>query len=325
MNILNGKVIQPHTTWSIHDASKISCFISCPRRYFYRYVLGWENADPNVHLVFGEAWHKAMEILLQKGYNAEGIAEGYTKAEEHYRQYFPEISDDIRYPKTPVSILASLQSYAAYYVHDNFKVYYTEIAGTVPLTEDGSMKVSFRLDGICEDNNGIWCIEHKTGSRLDSSWEWKWALSMQIGVYTHVLHMLFDPSLVYGVRINGAIFKKSGTEFIRVPIRKTPTAVNDWYWNVVHWMEMIKWEFERLQECKDSDTVMRCFPKANIDACTQYFGCKYRDFCISWQNPLQKIGIIPVGFKEEWWNPTDREKDASKVFHFGEKEGGTDE
>ena len=51
--------------FDIHDSTKINCFQTCPRKYFYKYVLGWSHEDANIHLVFGSAWHKAMEVFYE--------------------------------------------------------------------------------------------------------------------------------------------------------------------------------------------------------------------------------------------------------------------
>ena len=45
------------------DSTKINTFLDCPRQYFFTYVLGWRSDRPNNHLVFGQAWHEAMEHL----------------------------------------------------------------------------------------------------------------------------------------------------------------------------------------------------------------------------------------------------------------------
>ena len=62
-----------HITHDVHDASKLQCFMDCPRQYFYRYVLGWSRQGSNIHLIFGEGWHRAMETLLREGYDTEAI------------------------------------------------------------------------------------------------------------------------------------------------------------------------------------------------------------------------------------------------------------
>ena len=61
--------------WSVLDPSKIKTFKQCPRQFFYEHVLGWRSKEPNLHLVFGEAWHQALEHLFNNGMSSNKIAE----------------------------------------------------------------------------------------------------------------------------------------------------------------------------------------------------------------------------------------------------------
>jgi CRISPR/Cas system-associated exonuclease Cas4 (RecB family) len=65
--------MQEHETWQVLDATKLQTYMRCPRKFFFNYVLGWKSEIPSNHLVFGSAWHMAMEVLLDKGYNSRGL------------------------------------------------------------------------------------------------------------------------------------------------------------------------------------------------------------------------------------------------------------
>jgi hypothetical protein len=270
-------------TWYIYDSTKIQDYLDCPRQYFYKYILGWRHVDPNVHLEFGEAWHLAMEHLLCFGYSDKSCLQAHAKLSKHYRKFFTEETDGIRYPKVPGMALAALARYVQHYKNDAFNVLYTEIAGTVPITE--SDVVHFRMDSIMDNIEGIQSLEHKTGSQLSRQWRDQWMLSVQTGTYNHVLYCLFPPERVYGVVINGAIFKKKEVEFERVPARRPKAMMNDWHWNVCQYVDDIKWDTERIKKCDAADDVMMCFQK-NPQSCTKYFGCEFHQFCTSWANPL---------------------------------------
>jgi len=229
---------------------------------------------------------------------------------EVYREEFPEDTDELFEPKTPANAIEALVKYVAKYPRDleEFKVLYTEISGTVPIRRDKVLH--FRMDSILEelnDNRGKFSFEHKTkGGYFNSQWENQWVLSEQNGVYHHVLYCLFPPEEVVGVRINGASFAKTKSgctiNFTRVPIYKSKDSMRVWYWNSLYWVSQIEEEFQRLEECKDSDEVMMAFPM-NSQGCTKYFGCPYHDFCIAWPNPLRRCDHPPLGFKEEFWDP----------------------
>jgi CRISPR/Cas system-associated exonuclease Cas4 (RecB family) len=309
----------PDKTWSIYDSSKVQTFMQCPRKYFYLYVLGWDTDESNVHLIFGEGWHRAMETLLNEGYTNEAVKNAYSKFLLYYREHFTEIQDSGNFPKSPESIVPALVEYIQKYKNtDTFEVLYTEIAGTVPITD--KRVVHFRLDSVVKGEEGIFSLEHKTGSRLSRTWIDQWTLKMQIGTYMHVLHSLYKPSDVYGIKVNGVIFKKTTNDYIRVPIRKSTDMMNSWLWNINHQIDMIEWNMDEMADSTEDEVVFHAFPM-NTESCINYGrACKFMDFCSVWSNPLQHLEEVPVGFVRKYWDPTEREESAKTVMNLEKKE-----
>lgn len=298
--------IPDHPTWQILDSSKLKTFLECPRHYFFEYVLGWRSDAPNNHLVFGEAWHDAMEWLLLHGYDEDIVISAFDKFLETYRQHFPESSDELYSPKTPENALRALGLYAEHYASDphDFDTIFTEIAGTVPINQN--QVLHFRLDSICQDREGrYFSLEHKTGSRLSRFWTDQWPLDVAVGTYTHVMHCLYPSLDVWGVKINGTFFQKRKIEFTRIPVRKTLEHMQQWLWNTTWWADQIAWQFSLLEKCLPSDPVMMAFPQ-NPTSCTKYFGCPFHDFCLAWPNPLAHCDEVPMGYKQEFWDPSAR-------------------
>ena len=52
-----------HPTWDWMDSSKLKCYSTCERMFFYKYVCGYDSRTKSRHLVIGDAWHKMMEII----------------------------------------------------------------------------------------------------------------------------------------------------------------------------------------------------------------------------------------------------------------------
>jgi len=78
-------------------------------------------------------------------------------------------------------------------------------------------------------------------------------------------------------------------------------------------------EYEDLKLASDNDEVMMCFPK-NDQGCIKYRRvCAYHDFCVAWPNLLQKIESVPIGWKVEFWDPREREKEAKDVWNLVHK------
>lgn len=300
--------LEHHPTWDILDSSKLTTYMDCPRRYFFEYVLAWRSDAPNNHLVFGTAWHDAMEHLLLNGYDDESVMGAFEKFLATYRKDFPATSDDLYDPKTPERALGALGLYAERYYGDltKYEVLYTEIAGTVPINND--QVLYFRLDSIVRERESgrILSLEHKTGSRISRFWTDQWPLAVPVGTYTHVMNCLYDPADVWGVKINGTFFQKNKIDFLRVPVRKTLDHMKQWLWNVAWWADQIRWQFDLLSGCSPDDQVLMAFPQ-QPGSCTKYFGCPYHDFCLTWPNPLAHSSEPPMGYVVERWDPSERE------------------
>jgi hypothetical protein len=306
----------PHYTWNIVDASKLETYMECPRRFFYKYVLGWDNEYSSHDLEFGSAWHLAMEHILRTNYSVENIALAHELFRNHYERYFPIETQFELEPKSSSGALLALAGYCSKYIddHSNFKVLYTEVSGSITVLKGRIM--NFRMDTIIEDSEkGICSLEHKTAKSLERTFQDKWILHMQPNLYTHVLYCLFPVDSVYGVIINGtALYKQTArtkrppAEYLRIPCRRTPEMMNTWLHNLDHWLDLLFDDYDRMSVTSDSDDTMVAFPQ-NTTNCTQYWGCRFHDFCIGWANPLRYCADVPTGFIQRYWdpaNPTDK-------------------
>jgi len=295
--------------WNDLDSSKIQDYIECPRKFFYRHVLGWQTNSPNNHLIFGQAVHIAMEHLYINGFSPSTVVDAFQLFLNEYRTYFPEHTDEWFEPKTPNRFFAFLSEYIQKYADDfrRYKVLYTEVTGRVNLTEDEN--IIFKIDAIIENknNNRIKTLEHKTKQGdFNSTWDNQWTLGIQAGTYTHALYSIYPPNLVDGVLINGLGFKKTKSymfSFTRVPVYKNNKQMQIWLTTILSWIDLIKADFEKLSNSKDIDPVMAAF-RLNPKSCTNYATtCTYHDFCCNWTNPLQEAFSPPLGYEVKFWDP----------------------
>lgn len=309
-------------TTNIIDSSKINDFIKCPRYYFYSHILGWKPEGVNNHLLFGSAFHLALEHLMTNGY--DDVVGAYNKMLGRFRTKISPEEDELFEPKTMNNALIVLAKYAKKYYDDlqTFNVLHTEIAGSVSIGLN--RQVYFRLDSLIKDlkSGRISSIEHKTGS---STYLWldQWMLSIQIGTYTHVLNCLYPGEELDSVIINGVFFfKAKGAwkdlnttgetklklpyDFIREKIRKTKDQMEVWLWTVNYFYGEILRHMEKLE--KDENLgVMECFPMRHV-SCRDYNRlCEYHNFCTAWPNPLHRCDQVPLGFHQEFWNPMEEE------------------
>jgi hypothetical protein len=323
--------IVEHHSWNIKDSSKIDEFISCQRKYFYHYILGWVLDVPAHDLYFGECWHKAREYQLCNGY--DDIEGAYGSFITHYRKEFNPSTDVIYVPKNPTGVLNALRQFATYYPNDliNNEVMVIdgqkmlEISGTVPVDE--KRVLHYRMDSIMRrlEDGMIFSWDHKTTSEkyiIGRQWQDQFALSIQNGTYTHCLYCMFPIEQVLGVEFCGVGFNylKKGSAnrpagyyatLQRVPAFKSPDQMNVWLWTVNHYLNNIEREMDYLSHCSESDDVLMAFP-INPKDCTSYRGCPYYDYCLSWSNPLRKCYEPPLGFTQKFWDPSEKESNVKK-------------
>ena len=291
-------------TWNLIDSSILNQFIDCPRRYFYRYILGWQPESPNNHLIFGEAWHKAMEHLYTNGFDDSNVLKAFDKFNEVYRSHFSPEMDEMFEPKTPANAFIVLARYAEKYQRDleDFEVKYTEIAGTVSVAEYRTLY--FRMDTILrrKSNDKMFSLEHKTGSRL-WLWQEQWPLDIQPGSYNHVLYCLYPSHQVEGVWMNGSFFikrKKDPYDFLRVPVHKSLQQMQVWFDTVNHYFSEIEKNMEILKNETELQPTMLSFPIRPADCLSWGRVCEFHDFCNAWPNPLAKCYEVPLGISRNF-------------------------
>ena len=318
-------MIKSNSTWQIVDSSKLDTFQRCKRKFFYQYILGWRPDLPAHDLYFGECWHKAREYQLLYGYDKYFYA--FDLFESEYRKEFPEETDELYRPKDPVAVLTALEKFAVERPNDlkDNEVLLTETSGTVPIDIKGRV-LHYRMDSVLKrkEDGKIFSWDHKSRKKsFNRQWAEQFQLSLQNGTYTHCMYCMYPIQDVLGVEFCGTAFdylvrgskvrpQGYNIEFLRVPAFKPPDQMNAWLWTVNDLYNELEHEMVRLSYCKEDDQVMMAFPM-NDTSCTEYWGCEYHDYCISWQNPLQRCDQPPLGFREEFWDPSAMKTTNKKI------------
>lgn len=320
--------IPAHPTWWIMDNSKMKEFMSCPRSYFFRYILGWDTTQPNIHLEFGTAWHLLQEHLRLHGYSQSSQDEAFQKFLTHYRKYFDPATDMDNAPKNPANALIALDEYCKRYAKqdEDLTTLYTEVSAITPISNTRDMTVRIDFIGL-HKTLGLLGMDYKTGQRFSSMWVSQWSTDMQMKLYTHTLQMYFPGRKVFGMKVDGVIFYKAQQKdlttrnrLIRVPLGLDDEIMSAWLFDVNYWYDRIEEEMHHLSESGPDDSTLTAFPK-NPTSCTRWNRlCSYHSLCMSWANPLQRCFEVPRDLQVKWWDPTNPEDKPPAKYTFGRGE-----
>ena len=312
------------------DSSKLGDYMRCPRYAFYRHMIGWEHQGNNIHLIFGEAYHRLKEILFQYWDDPSAPPVAMSRFNEYYRRYYSEYTDLDNFPKNPGNAQTAMFSYIDFYSRglgfkvidiidqNGNKVPATEIYGVVPVP--GTVDYHFRIDAIVERQDGsIAYVDHKTSGMNNAIYQSQYSISNQMYGYYHVLNAYFGPGQVYGGIIDLTILTKK-IQHIRIPIIKSLDMMEEWMHNMRYWMNCFVEDYNILKGVVESINggveivqTMPCFRK-NDKGCVAYGKkCMFYDFCIAWPNPLKRVDQLPPGYKVEFWDPSAKE-DEDKTF-----------
>ena len=309
-----------HHTYNIVDSSKLSTYMSCPRKFFFEYLQGYRGLYPNKHLVYGTALHEAIEHILlhdlpnlDKKDREQVFVEAFNKALKIYRKDFPDGEfDQDRKPKSPEYILPSLVGYYQEYKSEwsSEELVATELHGKVLVAPDREM--TYRMDAVRRNKLGqLYVLEHKTGGQAGPTWYDKWELAIQPFVYYHALRSLYPDDKFFGVVINGIIAARrkivtlDTIKYHRVNVRYNNQSMLDGLDTINYHYNQLELDMVKVQDLHPTDLGMNCFHK-NPNACSDYnTTCKFHGLCTMYRNPLkaEQHNHAPEGMKIERWNP----------------------
>lgn len=307
------------------DNTMISDHRTCDRYFYYRHIRGLTPETTSPALVFGSAWHDAMDVvwkLLTKNPEIDT-----TKCAElafldwHInwkKAGFPgldEMSGDIDYRfavRNPATALEMIYSYIE--KRRSFiskcEMIAIEQPFAVPLDpRDNNLIYVGRLDKVVKHEGEIKIIEHKTSSEYAKGPGFKRSFADSFSPNSQIDGYLFAGRMLYGshcrnILVDAALVHKEHHDtFAFFPIRRQEAHLDAWLWETRVRIDQIEANLSAFTKSPKSAPYMAAFPK-NTSSCTKYNGCQYLDLCKMWANPKGREEV-PDGFKYEVWEPFD--------------------
>lgn len=308
-------------TERLYDNTRLAAYKRCPRYFFFRHVMHWAPAGTSRALIFGSAWHSAMDavwpLLCDGKAGQETVAAGYKAFVNTWVAEGGPHPDEMDYeqekefaPRTPGNALDMLFAYVstrAEQLAKSCELLHTEKPFIVPLspTDDDLFYVG-KIDKMIRHRGKIIGIEHKTTSLYKkdggfrSTFTDSFSPNSQVDGYLYALHLLF-PGKVGGVWVDGALVHRTEQAFMFIPLERRMDMLDAWLWETHQWINAIEDNKAELPGVSESDRYMHAFPK-NTNSCFDYnTACPYIYPCKAWPNPIGKQA--PGDMEVSPWDP----------------------
>lgn len=295
------------------DATSITRFTECPRKYQYASIEGWQLPGKSDHLRFGGHYASALEHFHK--HRAAGasheealrliIREALIETWDHERDAEgnripstggPWISSNNL--KTRENLIRSIVWYFEQYADDAMSTFIAsdgtpavEYSFSFPV--DDGIVFAGHLDRLVEYSGKLMVQDQKTtGSTPGQYYFDQFAPDIQMSMYTFAGKIIFDQS-VSGVVIDAAQIAVGFTRFERGFTYRLQAQLDEWYDNTMRTIEDAR-----------HATRERHFPMRTT-SCGNYGGCAFRRICS--RSPEVREQFLKGDFERGLrWDPLER-------------------
>lgn len=291
------------------DWTMLSTFLSCEKKFYWRFVRDLVPNRTALPLMLGAAIHKGLETYYTSDHDAvkamcaictEGKALGLPETIEEAKE-----EDDSKGRSIQLGCWI-MSDYADYYGKDVFEVIETEIGIVIVLIPNKLTYVG-RVDAIARMLGRVYVLEHKTTSSLGYNFFDKFKLSYQASGY--ILGVKTTSSYdVAGAIINGLATSGVITPAANVKNMSKEEALGKRFGRAI--TNRSDQELNRDLQCiKDSaQRILRRVEHGdylmNPNACTMYRLCEYHQLCTTMDHDMMD-SMIGGSYKVDPWYPTD--------------------
>lgn len=301
------------------DNTILSDFKRCMRYGYFKHVKGWQPEGTSPALIFGSAWHAAMDVVweeLAEGKNDNELAVARRAMDKFQEEWeaeggpaqFTPLNLREWSPRIPQTAALMLENYIAKHraALRHLTLIKAEELFAVPL-DDGVHYVG-RRDKLVRNTSGKHIIvEHKTTawgtkSGFKAAWSTSWTGKSQIDGYLFSAGHKY-PNLSLSVWIDAALVHTTEHKtFDFIPVVRTMAHLDAWLWETRYWVGTIRQHLAALAEADTDAEFMAAFPR-NTESCIQFNRrCPYFDTCVQHTNP-EACTRVPLGMEVRHWSP----------------------
>jgi PD-(D/E)XK nuclease superfamily len=301
------------------DSTSLEMFKACPRLYYYTLICGWQPKGENVHLRFGNLYHKAMQnydLSLAAGIKPnEAVFDVVKRLLEESEDWWTdhelaEMRGSAR-NKTRTNLVKMVVWRFEKYKDDAAKTYIRKDGDAAveqtfqfdldwgPQSTDVHYLLCGHLDKIVDYAGELYVMDYKTSFMPLSKWFFeKFEPHNQMTMYSLAAKVVLEAP-VKGVIIEAAHIEEpqkkneTGIQFARDITTRTSAQLDEWVKDLRYWLGYA-------EQCAIDDH----WP-LNDTSCDRFGGCKFRGVCS--KSPQVRERFLEADFikldKEDIWNP----------------------
>lgn len=287
------------------DSTSLRSLQTCPRKYFYEIVDGWEPKRRSVHLTFGIWVHEAKEEYDRRraeGANHESsvlaVVRRMMRATWDRERGRPWVSDDVN--KNRGTLIRTIIWYFEQYKEDPIET--VKFADGKPAVElsfsfDTSYHTSAgetyvlcgHLDRIGRMGQQTFVCDIKTTKHtISDSFFASFTPGVQFSLYSLAAKVVYSLP-TSGVIVDGAQVAVTFSRFERRPSPRAEVQLNEWYEGLQYWLQAAEKyaseDFWPMQE----------------ESCGNYGGCPFRPICS--KPPSMRAEWLKADFVRRTWDP----------------------
>jgi hypothetical protein len=264
------------------DSTSIGRLKTCPRYYYFTMIRGFNSLTDNPHLIFGQIYHKALEIYDHRRFEGAdhetalhaAVQHGLVASWDSVRKR-PWTSNDPN--KNRHTLLRSIVWYLDKFQSDPMAT--IQLANGKPAVElsfrfeaegiknyltDEPFILCGHLDRLAKMGEQVFISDRKTTkSTIDENFFANFTPDNQMSLYALAGKIVYKTS-ISAIVIDAAQVAVTFSRFGRGLVQRTPSQLDDWYKDLSHWLGMA-------QMFADQN-----YWPANDKAC---FRCAFRPIC----------------------------------------------
>ena len=159
--------------------SRLNCYRSCPRLYWWRFVQNLVPKKDPVPLIVGRAAHAGLAAHYSNKSPDQYIEESFKEVREQASWLQEELENLAAQERYVKQILVE---YKKRWGKEPFTILAPEVEGSIPL---GDHQFYFRTDGLISWKAKPWLLEHKTTGQMGAMFFKKFRMDGQITAYCH--------------------------------------------------------------------------------------------------------------------------------------------